>query len=66
VEPTFFRIYRVEQGVDIVKSAATGTDRTRNYGFRSTLGAFRKLLDGNEKVVSISSIPWYVRQVFLP
>ena len=66
VEPTFFRIYRVEQGVDVVKSTVTGTDRVRNYEFRSTLGAFAKLLDGNEKLVSITSIPWYVRQVFLP
>jgi len=66
VEPTFFRIYRVEQGVDVVKSTVTGTDRVRNYEFRSTLGAFAKLLDGNEKLVSITSLPWYVRQVFLP
>lgn len=66
VEPTFFRIYRVEQGVDVVKSIPTGTDRSRNYEFRSTLGAFKNLLDGNEKLVSITSIPWYVRQVFLP
>jgi hypothetical protein len=66
VEPTFFRIYRVEQGVDMLKSTATGTDRVSNYEFRSTLGAFAKLFDGNEKLVSITSIPWYVRQVFVP
>jgi hypothetical protein len=66
VEPTFFRIYRVEQGVDVVKSAVTGTDRVRGYQFNSTLGAFAKLFDGNERLVSITTIPWYVRQVFLP
>jgi hypothetical protein len=66
VEPTFFRIYRVEQGADVVKSVVTGTDRVRRYEFRSTLGVFARLLDGNEKLVSITSIPWYVRQVFLP
>ena len=32
----------------------------------STAGAFRKLLDATEKLVSIASIPWYVREVFLP
>ena len=62
-EPTFFRIYRVEQGVDVVKSVVNGTDRVRGYEFRST---FSKLFDGNEKLISITSIPWYVRQVYLP
>lgn len=66
VEPAFFRIYRVEQGADVVKSTATGTDRVRGYEFSSTLRVFAKLFDGNEKLVSITSVPWYVRQVFLP
>jgi hypothetical protein len=66
VEPAFVRIYRIEQGVDVVKSAITGTDRVRGYHFGSTLGAFTKLFGGNEKLISITSVPWYVRQVFLP
>ncbi len=66
VEPTFFRLYRIEQGVDVVKSAVTGTDRVRGYQFNSTLGAFAKLFDGSEKLVSITTIPWYLRHVFLP
>jgi hypothetical protein len=66
VEPAFFRIYRVEQGADVVKSAVTGTDRVRGYEFSSTLGVFAKLFDGNEKLISITSVPWYVRQVFSP
>jgi hypothetical protein len=66
VEPTFFRIYRVEQGVDVVKSVVTRTDRVRGYEFQSTLSAFSKLFDGGEKLISITSIPWYVRQVYLP
>ena len=53
----------IEQGVDVVKSAITGTDRVRGYHFGSTLGAFTKLFDGNEKLISITSVPWYVRQV---
>lgn len=66
VEPTFFRIYRVEQGVDVVRRVVTRTDRVRGYEFQSTLSAFSKLFDGGEKLISITSIPWYVRQVYLP
>ncbi len=66
VEPNFFRIYRVDQGTDVVKSVPDGIDRVRNFQLRVAIAELGKLFDGSEKVVSVAVVPWYVRQVFLP
>ena len=66
VEPTLFRIYRIDQGVDVVKSIPAGIDRVQSYQLRVTVPELRKLFDGTEQLVSISVLPWYVRQTFLP
>jgi hypothetical protein len=66
VDPSFFRIYRIDQGSDVVKSTVAGIDRVQGYQFQVKLPDFAKLFDGSEKLVSIIVIPWYVRQVFLP
>ena len=65
VDPGFFRIYRIDQGVDIVKSAGLGIDRA-SYQLRVTAPELRKLFDGTEEVVFISVVPWYLRQVSFP
>ena len=65
-DPEFFRIYRVDQGVDVVKSVPTGIDRTQNTQLRVTMAELRKLFDGSEQIVSISAVPWNLRQVSLP
>lgn len=66
VEPTFYRIYRADQGAEVVKSVPAGVDRLQSYEFRSTVSELAKLLDGSAQLVSITAIPWYVRQVSLP
>jgi hypothetical protein len=66
VEPNFYRIYRVDQGAEVVKSVPAGIDRLQSYEFRSTVAELAKLLDSSAQLVSITAIPWYVRQVSLP
>ncbi len=66
VIPTFYRIYRVEQLIDLVKSIPAGVDRVQNFQFRVTMPELRKLFDGSEQVVGILVIPWSVRQLSLP
>jgi hypothetical protein len=61
-----WRIYRFEQGVDVVRSIPAGIDRVRNYQLKVTVPELGKLFDGSEQLVSISAIPWYTRQTFLP
>ena len=66
VEPSFFRIYRVDQATDIVKSIPAGIDRVQNYQFRVAVPELKNLFDGTEQLVAVSVIPLYVRQIFLP
>jgi hypothetical protein len=65
-DPALWRIYRIEQSVDVVKSVPEGIDRLRNYRFRNNLAELDKLFDGREQLISVTSIPWYTRQTFLP
>jgi len=65
-DQAIWRIYRSEQGVDVVRSIPAGIDRVQSYQLRVSVPEFAKLFDGSEKLVSISAIPWYTRQTFLP
>ena len=65
-DPTVWRTYRFEQGVDVVKSIPAGIDRVQSYQLRVTVPELGKLFDGSEQLVSIAAIPWYTRQTFLP
>ena len=66
VKPDFYRIYRIEQAADVVRSTATGTDRAEKYVFKATGPKLSPLFDGSEQLVSITSLPFYTRQVSLP
>ena len=65
-DPALWRIYRIEQSVDVVKSVPEGIDRMRNLRFRNNVAELDKLFDGKEQLISVTSIPWYARQTFLP
>jgi hypothetical protein len=66
VEPTFFRIYRVDQWSDLVKSIPAGINRVQNYQLRVTVSELSKLFDGTEQLIGIMVVPWYVRKLSLP
>jgi hypothetical protein len=66
MKPEFYRVYRIEEAVDVIRSAAIGTDRVQNYRFKALGPGFSKLFDGSEQLVSITSFPWFSRQAFLP
>src|SRR6266851_4647359 len=66
VEPAFFRIYRWEQGADVVKSVPANIDRVQNFKLTIGIEELKKTFDGSEKVVSVTMLPWYLRQVSLP
>jgi len=66
LDPALWRIYRIEQSVDVVKSVPEGVDRMRNLRFRNNVAELDKLLDGKEQLISVISIPWYARQTLLP
>jgi hypothetical protein len=64
--PDFYRIYRVVQGNDFVRSGPTGVDRVEEFAFAASGPRLGALFDGSERLVAVLSVPSYVRQVFLP
>ena len=66
VEPDFFRIYREDRAVSLIKSIPAGINRMKYYRFRSTMSELRKMFDGSEQLVGISVNPCHFRQIFLP
>ncbi|MFM0619742.1 hypothetical protein PQR37_37420 [Paraburkholderia nemoris] len=66
VKSGFFRIYRYEQGVDVVRAAGDSTDRLQGLTFKAIGGKFGPLFDGSERLVSVVSVPWYSREIYLP
>jgi hypothetical protein len=66
VKPQFYRIYRIEEAIDVVRTADAGADRVQNFAFKATGPRLSTLFDGSEELVSIISFPWFSRQAFLP
>ncbi|WP_050425801.1 hypothetical protein [Bradyrhizobium tropiciagri] len=65
-KPDFYRIYRYEQAADVVRSTVTGIDRAQRVSFKASGRQLAPLFDGSEQLISITAIPWYSRQIFLP
>jgi hypothetical protein len=65
-DPAFFRIYRTDVGNDVLRSASTGVDRVKKLQLRVGIPDLKKAFDGSEQIVSVTAIPWYVREVSLP
>jgi hypothetical protein len=65
-DPTIQRLYRFDQGVDVVRSIPAGIDRVQAYSLRVTVPELRPLFDGSEQLVSVSLVPWYLREVSQP
>jgi hypothetical protein len=66
IDPNFFRMYRYDQLLDVVKSIPDSIDRVQNYQLRVTMSELSGLFNGTEKLVGITISPWYGRQTFLP
>jgi len=66
IDPTFFRMYRYDQLMDVVKSIPQDVDRVQSHHLRVTIPELSELFDGTEQLVGIALIPWYGRQTFLP
>jgi hypothetical protein len=65
-KPDFYRIYRVEQGTDVVRSTATGVDRVTKMSFKTSGGKLAPLFDGTEQLISVTSLPVFSRTIWLP
>jgi hypothetical protein len=66
VDPDFYRIYRYQQIVDLVRSVPTEVDRVNNYAFATSIPEMAPMFDGTEELIAIVNIPWYLRRTYLP
>lgn len=64
-KPGFHRIYRYDQCVDVI-SGPQRSERLKEIDFRASGGVLSSLFDGNEQLISVTSVLWFARQVFLP
>jgi hypothetical protein len=64
-KPEFYRIYRFEQAADVVRSTATGIDRASKFSIKATGPRLAPLFDGSEQLISITSIPFYSRSIYV-
>jgi hypothetical protein len=66
LKPDFFRIYRFEAATDVVRSVPAGVDRASVVSIKASGDKLGAVLDGSQQLISVTSIPWYSRQVYLP
>lgn len=66
IDPAIWRIYRVDQSTDVLRSVHGGNDRVQKYELRIRVPELASLFDGSEQLIAVTSIPYYTRQTFLP
>ena len=64
-KPDYFRIYRFEQASEVVRSVPSGVDRVSRVSVKAAGDKLGPLFNGSQ-IISVTSIPWYSRQVYLP
>ena len=65
LHPALTRSYSIDNAVDVVHGLSM-PDRVDALKFKATGPAFAALFDGSEKLLSVTSFPWYVREIFVP
>jgi len=67
VNPGFYQIFKIDQGLDIMRNATVPVrDRVKEFSYKAGGGKIASLFDGTERVVSIDALHWYNRGVYLP
>jgi hypothetical protein len=65
--PGFYQISRQEQVLDILRNATTNPpDRVKDFSFKAGGGAYSKLFDGTERLLSWDNILWINRTISVP
>lgn len=66
VKPEFYRVYRFEQAADLVRSTSDGIDRVSKLSFKASGPKLAPMFDGSQQLISITSVPFYSRSIYLP
>jgi hypothetical protein len=66
-DPGFYRMYRGDQVVDLLRSVNTGVDRVQSVALKvAGAGKLASAINGSEKIIAINTMPFYRRLTFLP
>jgi hypothetical protein len=66
-DPSFYQIWKINQGLDIMRNATVPVkDRVKTFAFKASGGRVAKLFDGSERVLSVDALHWYNRSVSSP
>jgi hypothetical protein len=66
-DPSFYQIVKLAQGLDPMRNATVPSrDTVSEFQYKGTGGILGTLFDGRERVVSIDSIHWNDRAIYLP
>lgn len=65
-DPSFSRIYRYDQMVDLVVSTALGKPSSGNYSLTSSIAELGVIFDGSQEIIAVMDVPSYVRKIYLP
>lgn len=65
-KPEFYRIYRFEQAADVVRSTSTGIDQVSKFSFNASGPKLAPVFDGTQQLISIISVPFYSRSIYVP
>ena len=65
IHPEFQRTYHIDQAVDIVRGVGV-PDRVERLDVVVSGPALASLFDGSQRVVSVSAVPYYVRDITIP
>jgi hypothetical protein len=64
--PDFQRTYHIDQAADVLRSLTSSENRVDAVTFKATGGFLSALFDGSEKLLSVTSVPWYSREITVP
>jgi hypothetical protein len=49
-----------------VRVAGASEDRLTKVSFKAAGGVFASMFDGSEQLISLNSVPWDQREIYLP
>jgi hypothetical protein len=64
--PQFQRTYHIDQASEVLRGSASSDDRVESIAFKASGGYLSSLFDGSETLLSVTSVPWYYREITVP
>lgn len=62
----FTRTYKIDQTTDALGVPGDTNSRLHDYEFTAQGPLFSKIFDGTEQLQSVTSTPWYHREIYIP